>query len=614
MKFFYLICFLSIFKIFSSIQLGGVKFGLSEQMVKSILFHFYSDINQRISYIPKEDINFERTIRVRDVSSVGISNFSLEKLKLTFTETGININITSLNAWINLTYYINDIQKFQAIKLYLQFNMDGNIYVTTKRDENNKLIPNAYFSEPPTVTINLKPINSDLENAIFQILRGIANNLLNMILDKAKNLPTIPIDEAKGLFIDCSLVNLFMKKDYLEVNSYALLFNKNMPETMQLKRLPISYLPSITSIDNPNQIFVSQYTINSALYTYFEANPLSLKINVEPSLLEVLLPTITTKLGFNLEFFLETTEPPSLNFGDDYVEGKIYGKIIVKAKKDIELIFACSLEINTKIEMIIMENSIITGRINELTFNIQKIEINKFSLTFKHEHMHELKPEFVSVLNQFISNYIKYTLPTCFSDISIKNENSYLAINYKLKIYDSFSNNYLINIQKLFKKLYLRRDTEFYKYIIGQINQEVSLIFKTYFPNIENVLTNQYECVKEASLKFPYNITDINMREIYINNLDKELTIYGRAFNIQNNTLSLIGSEIKKFMLTNINIWNAPEDIRNKYVDPALSGYIANIICLIEQFIINHLSTHKNYIILHDFNYPKCVNEWKSLK
>ena len=105
--------------------------------------------------------------------------------------------------------------------------------------------------------------------------------------------------------------------------------------------------------------------------------------------------------------------------------------------------------------------------------------------------MHELKPEFLSTLNQFISNYIKYTLPTRFSDISIKNENSYLAINYKLKIYDSFSNNYLINIQKLFKKLYLRRDTEFYKYIIGQINQEVSLIFKTYFPNIE-ILTNQY--------------------------------------------------------------------------------------------------------------------------
>ena len=148
MKFFYLICFLSIFKIFSSIQLGGVKFGLSEQMVKSILFHFYSDINQRISYIPIEDINFESTIRIKE-SSAGISNFSLEKLKLTFTETGININITSLNAWINLTYYINDIQKFQAIKLYLQFNMDGNIYVTTKRDENNKLIPNAYFSEHP---------------------------------------------------------------------------------------------------------------------------------------------------------------------------------------------------------------------------------------------------------------------------------------------------------------------------------------------------------------------------------------------------------------------------------------------------------------------------------
>ena len=67
MKFFYLICFLSIFQIFSSIQIGGVKFGLSEKMVKSILFHFYSDINQRISYIPKEDINFERKLGLKNL-------------------------------------------------------------------------------------------------------------------------------------------------------------------------------------------------------------------------------------------------------------------------------------------------------------------------------------------------------------------------------------------------------------------------------------------------------------------------------------------------------------------------------------------------------------------
>ena len=72
--------------------------------------------------------------------------------------------------------------------------------------------------------------------------------------------------------------------------------------------------------------------------------------------------------------------------------------------------------------MIILENTIISGEISELTFNIKKIEINKFSYTFKFEQMIKLKPEFVSVLNQFISSNIRYNLPTFFTNVYIKHE------------------------------------------------------------------------------------------------------------------------------------------------------------------------------------------------
>ncbi len=341
MKICYFICFLSLFQIFSSMELGGVKLGINEQMVINLLYHFYPSINQEIRYISGEEL--EKTTNIKDISSFGISNIPIYKLKVTFTEKGINLDIQDNYGWI---------KPKSKDKISFKFSMNGNIYVTTKRDGNSKIIPNIYFTELPTFTVDLEIDNKDLKNSIFQIFKEKLNGLLNKGLEKLKNLPTIPIDEGKGLYVDCSLVSLYMKNGYLEVNSFAFLFNKNMPDTMQLKRIPLNMLPSITYISEPNQLYVSQYSINSALYTYFKTSPLSVKINVEPSLLELLLPTITTTLGFNLQFFFETTEPPSLNILQEYIEGKIIGKITIKATNDIEIVFSCSLEINTKIDII----------------------------------------------------------------------------------------------------------------------------------------------------------------------------------------------------------------------------------------------------------------------
>ena len=121
--------------------------------------------------------------------------------------------------------------------------------------------------------------------------------ILKAGLDLAKNYTVIPIDEPKGLYIDYSLVDIKMRKGFLEINSFAFLFNKNKPETMKPKRIPFTILPPITSIDNPNQLFISEYSLNSWLYTYFITYPLSLKINVDSKKLESLLPTIGKKIA-----------------------------------------------------------------------------------------------------------------------------------------------------------------------------------------------------------------------------------------------------------------------------------------------------------------------------
>ena len=78
MKFFYFLCFLLIFQIFYSIELGGIKFAISEKNAEALLYHFYPDINEQISCIPTDDIHIEKGVNVREITA-GISNFDLDK-------------------------------------------------------------------------------------------------------------------------------------------------------------------------------------------------------------------------------------------------------------------------------------------------------------------------------------------------------------------------------------------------------------------------------------------------------------------------------------------------------------------------------------------------------
>ena len=141
------------------------------------------------------------------------------------------------------------------------------------------MVPYAEFTETPKLTLDFEidientlwlvdealesSLEKNLKESIYNNLDQYCNMILKAGLDLAKNYTVIPIDEPKGLYIDYSLVDIKMRKGFLEINSYAFLFNKNKPETMKPKRIPFTILPPITSIDNPNQLFISEYSLNS---------------------------------------------------------------------------------------------------------------------------------------------------------------------------------------------------------------------------------------------------------------------------------------------------------------------------------------------------------------
>ena len=630
MKVFYLICLLSIFQIFHPLELGGIKFALSEKMTHDLLYHFYPTINKEITSIPLEDIRIERGLNVRELV-LSIMDFNLDQIKIQFTEKFINITISGLKARVTGKVYINKLfvvtNKDIEVKIN-EFSMNAKLKVYSKKDENGKLVPYANFTETPTHTIDLDvdlentlwlldeavepKVKKELKNAINKAFQDESQDLLNKGIEKARNYTVMAIDESNGLYIDYSLVEVKMRKGYLEFNSFAFLYNINMPETMQTKRLPLTLLPPITSVDNPNQLFISQYSLNSALYTYFKTKPLSTKLDIDSSILETLFPTFGKELAEKTEIFLETTDPPTLDLKLAYVKGDIYGKISLKVEGRNDLSIAATLHIETKIELIIKDNIYLSGRIYELEINVKKIEVGELHAKLLIEQINKLSPIVLLALNEYISKNVKFTLPVFFKSAEIDHKMTYLGINYSIKkeIYDTALNDTLTNVQNFFKKLYFDNNAQNYRTVIYQINQEIAKIFTTYFQDEEKTITKEYQPISEQSLQIADSITNVIEREKNIDLLGKKLTNFGTQFNIPDNPLSNLGNLLSQFMTKNMDSLNASPQVQSQQFTRDLNTKLASIICTIEQSVLNHHSLNKNYFVWNNFDFNKCTSDF----
>ena len=106
MKIIYLLYLIYTFGIIYCIELTGIKFEVNEEMANAALYHFYPYINNYIKDMPIDDIHVSRGINIRDIKA-GISNFTPDKVKFTFKESGINIKISNLKAHIFIRAYIS---------------------------------------------------------------------------------------------------------------------------------------------------------------------------------------------------------------------------------------------------------------------------------------------------------------------------------------------------------------------------------------------------------------------------------------------------------------------------------------------------------------------------
>ena len=618
------------FNILFCLEETGIKFEVNEEVARAVLYHFYPDINNEIKDMKLEDIRIKKGINIRDIR-VQVLNFTPDKVKFSFTESGISINISgiSVNVFGNLKVSRYVIPKtFKIAKNIELVNFDANLKVTY-RTINNSLYPNAEFIGAPKVDIDFYlhfslpfGLGDALERLVKDKIRDAINSFLerksNSFLEDAINLipMNITIDEYNGYAIDYSLVNpIRMKNGYLEVNSYALLYNERIKETQIKKKqdIPLSSVPDMIKINNQYQLYISQYSINSALYTFFKTEPLSLTLdsNIVTGLLSVVLPGIYQKYGNEKVIVIfKTRKEGQLELNENGAIGKIFGQMIVKIKGTNELIFQCDLDLLTEVEIIVKNLISITGNIHSLNINVGKVYENKCSSQILIEKSINLITSFVIPLaNGIIEKSIKFDLPVFFKEIIINHNKQYISISYKLKkeLLTEQLNNTFNEILKHLEKVFLEEDNYKITQAIQEVYTTIGSFISDYFRNQKSLKTHIYS-IANVFRHIAENINNQNKLKDDLSDLHKLILDINKYAEIDN--LSYFYNQISTFIQRNIDLTKNPNKNNkniNQQLKDQLKGLSVGIICRAQNIMATLLNAGKTYFIMYNEKYEECL-------
>ena len=454
---------------------AGVKGAIDLKTARLIVKYFNKDINKEITNIKIKDQNLSIKSIGCDITNInlGISNYSSEKVEITFEPNNkIHIFLKDIKGWGKFSLFIKLLFTYYNENVSFEIN---NLYVMAtvligSRKVNGKLLPDAKItnlSYDYNFDFNLQ---SSLGNIVLLFKKPIKNLIwkeINKIIDSKVNyglkigLSMIPneivVDKKKGYVIDYSLISTpFIENNFILFNSYARFINKNIQETQNKDNFFRPFLvPSYDLIGKASQLYISDYVINTALFTFFKTRDLEYLIT--PDMLPKDLPLIklnTSWLGVifknmsdiygmdqPVSIKLIVCENPQLILKDKLITFILPTnvEVIVKGFEGIAVKFRTTVFVDAIFK--VYEDCKITGIIQSL--NIQNTKIitsfnddENFGNNLE-KNFNFLKGLALPFINNFVLKNIQYNLPVIrgvkFSDMTISHHENYVIVNYNFE-------------------------------------------------------------------------------------------------------------------------------------------------------------------------------------
>ena len=454
----------------------GIRGVISQSLANFVVKYFEYDINDIIEKIEIEDFYINTSLIDADFSeiSIGIKNFSSEHVNFIFNPPNfININITNLEGWGKFKCdFKNKLisGKCSAVFDMSNFNICSSIKIKTKKEKYERLIVDGEINsfdikydydfilcgDYETMIKMFKPIiKKNINNAINNAIKFQADRCLEYFLSLIPN--DIEVDKIKGTKIDFSLINTpIIENNFILINLYAQYFSTHIKETKNKKNYFLTLgIPSYNLIGKPQQVLISEYVVNFALFTFYKLNDLKYKLT--PEEMPSNIPLIKLNTGWLGIFFKD--------FGVKYgmeKEVEITFKIdkepqVCINNKGLSFILPTLINVdvrNVDLSVVVLNTNFyvnaslivvddyITGKIDKIEIGYTNIiysysDFENFGSNFE-KNLNNIKGICLPFLNNFIKLNMQYPIPKIdnvkICDISIEYYEQFISVNFDVDL------------------------------------------------------------------------------------------------------------------------------------------------------------------------------------
>ena len=440
----FILCFL--LPIIFCDELGGIKAGINDKFISNLIRHFEPEIRkvlERVS-IPNGKKLTNGVLR--------IPNFNMNMINLEILNNGIvHIRIQNCIPHVTGTVHYQVIFKFKkefTAKLK-NFVLDANIRIKSRPVSGGGYGPDIEFISGPDMNfkldISLKGFGGKILSWFintFQLfkksiikeanssIRGFLHNFLNKLEPK--------IRLYKNYWLDFTFVTPIKTQNrILELNSYGLFYSDKNRSTQNRNRLLLTPMPSINTLEKNLKLYVSEYSINNAIYTLLSDSNNVLPVKIKTNMLEMAFPGIVGKYGEKQATIILSGSPNSkIKIVNQNLEAEVSGTFGLKIDGIQNEVFKCALDISLKGYVKIKEGPKLSGEIKEFNAKITKTFVNQVSNKIMETGISSIESTIIPILNGFIEDSLEIKFPTVmgisFNNISLELKNKYIVINYDI--------------------------------------------------------------------------------------------------------------------------------------------------------------------------------------
>ena len=450
---------------------AGLKGAIDLKTAYLIIKYFTKDINKEISNIKVKDQTLslnDRTFHITNIN-FGISNYSHEKVKVDFDPPNkIHLLLQNIKGWgkLNVAFDLLVSNINESINFDLKELSVETIVKIKSKKVGDRLFPDAevmYLNYIYDFDFTLKTALGQFISLFKTTLKNYISKEINKVIDKEINhglqigLSKIPmeitVDKKRGLVIDYSLISTpFIQNNFILFNSYARFINKNIKETQNKDNYFLPFkVPSYDLLGKASQIYVSEYVINTALFTFFKSKdleilikpemlPQNLPIKLNSSWLGIIFKDISDVFGNDIPVNIKliVCENPQMILKEKMISFILPTNIevLVEGFEGIAVKFRTTFFVDAELK--VFEDCKISGNI--INLNIQKTKViwsytedENFAANIE-KHFNLLKAIALPFVNFFVLKNMHFDIPVIrgikFTDLTISHLENFVIVNY----------------------------------------------------------------------------------------------------------------------------------------------------------------------------------------